>query len=141
VPPRPPVVLAFGQFLTTCREAVGLEPSEVARLVTEQFGLPLSKSALWRYEAGQTAAPDPAILLCLSRIYGVSLERILVVLTNERASTPAERRPDDRAEGISAAAIDLAKRFDALVDPQHRELVEAAVRLLVESEAKRSGRA
>lgn len=134
---RAPVVPAFGQFLTTCREAVGLNQAGVARRVTAEFGLPLSKSALHRYEAGHTLSPDPAVLLCLSRIYGVSLERIIAVLASERSKVPVERRPDDRAAGVSQAALELARRFDALVDPQHRELVEAAVRLLVESESKR----
>jgi len=58
----------------------------LARIVNRRLGerisdrLSLAGSTLWRWEAGEVAAPDPLILRELADIYGVPFDRLLAVL-------------------------------------------------------------
>lgn len=142
MPDRPVVAPKFGRFLTDCRIARNLETGPVERIVSERYGVPLGHTSLWRYENGQTMYPDPAVIWALARLYGVSLEAMVLELVKDRATKPSSEHTvklvKDRAVGISDEALALARDFEGLADPHHREVVLQAVQQLLDSESDRA---
>lgn len=142
---RPVVVPHFGAYLTKHRESRGLKPAQVERLVTEKYGLPLAHTVLWRWEEGQVASPDPAILWALSRVYRISSDEMIGCLAKERSHRPIAQSDlatpgiTDRSAGISDEALAMARAIDAL-PPDLVLHVIGQLELLKET-ARRYGRA
>jgi transcriptional regulator with XRE-family HTH domain len=79
---RPVVVPEFGNLLVDLRgkRSRGL----VVRILLDSYALKLDDTSLLQYERGTVAAPDPAILWALSRIYGADFEELISALVMER---------------------------------------------------------
>jgi transcriptional regulator with XRE-family HTH domain len=86
---RPIVVPEFGRLLSTWRT---VEPKRsrgvVCRQLFNRYGLHLDDTSLLQYERGTVAAPDPAMLWALARIYGANFLALVAALVAERTRRP-----------------------------------------------------
>jgi transcriptional regulator with XRE-family HTH domain len=113
----------FGELLRHLRERRKLSQGQV-RNYLKNYGVTLSSAAMSRYEHGERAAPDPAVLYGMSKCYGVELEQLVAALVAERANKPLpEIQMIERPGNPSARAMVLAQHFDSLDEPSQLALL------------------
>lgn len=109
---RPLVTPEFGAQLQRLRGA--RSRGEICRRVAE-YGLTMDRSTLLQYERGTVAAPDPAILWALGRIYLLdTIDELLTVLVMDRTGRQLRAGTDIRHPGLTPAQIRIAELFGSL---------------------------
>jgi transcriptional regulator with XRE-family HTH domain len=78
---RPVLVGAFGKRLAELR---GNRSRQQIVNRAAALGVKIDPTALFHYERGSIAAPDPSALWALARIYGVALEELVSLLVANR---------------------------------------------------------
>lgn len=103
---------AFGAQLLKLRGA--RSRGEICRRV-KRFGLTLDRTTLLKYERGSVAAPDPAILWALGRIYHLdSVDELLTVLVMDRSGRALRSGLDITGAALTAAQLHIAEVFGTL---------------------------
>lgn len=107
--------VAFGRYLKTQRQAVGL----TLRQVEEKTGRAVKNGYLSQIEGGAIRRPSPGILYELSRAYGTDYRDLLIRAGHH---VPENQVPEDRR---AIAGLPL-HAFEDLTADERQQLVEYA---------------
>lgn len=73
----------FGTEVKTRRTAVGLRQEELAE-IAQSYGIQVSQSYISRLEGGQRSDPDIALIVVLTTILNISLDRIVLLARSDQ---------------------------------------------------------
>ena len=76
----------FGAEVKTRRTAAGLRQEELAE-IAQSYGIQVSQSYISRLESGQRSDPDIALIVVLTTLLNISLDRIILLARNDQYAT------------------------------------------------------